>query len=294
MSIPHPFPYQGSKRKLAGQILSYFPQKINILYEPFCGSAAITIASAYHCKAARFAINDINSPLIKLWQSIIENPVEIATQYADHWQAQLGHEKEYYYQVRDIFNQSHQPADFLYLLARCVKASVRYNADGQFNQSPDNRRKGMRPVKMQELIMATSHLLKGKVQIFAKDYREVLAMATSQDLIYLDPPYQGVGGRNPRYLESLPFDEFVKSLENLNSRGIPYIVSYDGRTGQQNYGETLPQSLDLKRIEIEVGRSSQATLLGRNQVTIESLYLSPHLTSFDNCQFTQLTLESLL
>ncbi len=39
----------------------------------------------------------------------------------------------------------------------------------------------------------------------------------------------------------------------------------------------MPDSLRLKRIELEAGRSSQATLLGKKDVTYESLYLSKTL-----------------
>jgi DNA adenine methylase len=49
--------------------------------------------------------------------------------------------------------------------------------------------------------------------------------------------------------------------------------------GDKTFGKVLPSNLELKRIEIEVGRSSQATLLGREETTIESLYLSPSLSS---------------
>ena len=37
--LPHPIPYQGSKRNLAPDILRYFPEQIDVLYEPFAGSA---------------------------------------------------------------------------------------------------------------------------------------------------------------------------------------------------------------------------------------------------------------
>ena len=46
MKLPHPIPYQGSKRNLADQILRLFPEQFESLIEPFAGSAAITIASA--------------------------------------------------------------------------------------------------------------------------------------------------------------------------------------------------------------------------------------------------------
>jgi len=56
-----------------------------------------------------------------------------------------------------------------------------------------------------------------------------------------------------------------------------FAVSYDGRTGQKRFGTDLPESLGLVRLEIKAGRSSQATLLGRRDITYESLYLSPTL-----------------
>ena len=43
------------------------------------------------------------------------------------------------------WGETGKPDLLLYLLARCVKAAVRYNASGEFNQSPDNRRRGMPP-----------------------------------------------------------------------------------------------------------------------------------------------------
>jgi DNA adenine methylase len=94
----------------------------------------------------------------------------------------------------------------------------------------------------------------------------------------MDPPYQGVcGNRDPRYLKSVLFDEFVEVLETLNFRNINYLVSYDGRTGDRTHGHRLPDRLRLHLVELEAGRSSQATLLGRDEITVESLYLSPAL-----------------
>jgi DNA adenine methylase len=94
----------------------------------------------------------------------------------------------------------------------------------------------------------------------------------------MDPPYQGVcGERDPRYLRGVPVDEFVEVLESLNYREINYLVSYDGRTGDRVHGRKLPDGLRLHLIELQAGRSSQATLLGRAEVTVESLYLSPVL-----------------
>jgi DNA adenine methylase len=278
MRVPHPIPYQGSKRNLAPAILGYFPERVGTLIEPFAGSAALTLAAAARGLAARFVINDLNKPLVDLWRAIIESPEKLARQYETLWRAQHEDRRQYYDQVRDEFNRTGRPDCFLYLLARCVKASVRYNANGEFNQSPDNRRMGALPETMREHILGASQLLRGKTECSSDDYKEAVAQATADDLVYMDPPYQGVcGERDPRYLRGVVFDEFVEVLESLNLRDIKYLVSYDGRTGERIHGRKLPERLRLHLIELHAGRSSQATLLGRDEVTVESLYLSPAL-----------------
>jgi DNA adenine methylase len=280
MKIPHPIPYQGSKRNLADQILRMFPDNFDNLIEPFAGSAAITIASAYYFKANRFIINDINQPLISLWETIINNPKSMVKSYHDIWHGQLGNEEEYYYQIRDKFNDTKQPEYLLFLLAKCVKAAVRYNAQGGFNQSPDKRRLGRNPQMMRDDILRVSQLLKGKTECYSQDYQNILDLATDNDLVYMDPPYQGTGlngGFN--YAGNIEFDNFVVSLFDLNNRNVPFILSYDGRTGNKTYGNPLPDNLNLTKIEINAGRSSQATLLSRNEITYEAVFLSPALVS---------------
>jgi DNA adenine methylase len=280
MKLPHPIPYQGSKRNLADQILRYFPDNFDRLIEPFAGSAAITIASAYYFKANHFIINDINEPLTQLWDGIINNPKAIIKHYFDIWHGQHGNEEEYYYEIRDKFNDTKNPEYLLFLLAKCVKAAVRYNSQGGFNQSPDKRRLGRSPQMMRDDILRVSQLLKGKTEVFSTDYSNILDLATPSDLVYMDPPYQGTGlngGFN--YSGNIEFESFVVSLFELNHKNVPYILSFDGRTGDKTYGNPLPENLNLKKIEINAGRSSQATLLSRNEITYEVIYLSPALVA---------------
>ena len=278
MGVPHPIPYQGSKRKIAKAILAFFPPKMSRLIEPFAGSAALSLSAAFYGKAREFVLNDLNEPLMHLWEMIVDRPETICRRYRKLWLEQAGRQRQYYDSVRQRFNRTQRPEYLLYLLARCVKASIRYNADGGFNQSPDNRRKGASPDTMKWHILRASKLLKGRTTFFFDDYTAVLCRATPRDVIYMDPPYQGVcGQRDPRYLKALPFEHFVDALALLNSRDLSYIVSYDGRSGGKTYGKRLPDHLNCRHIEIAAGRSSQATLLGKNHLTYESLYLSPAL-----------------
>jgi DNA adenine methylase len=204
----------------------------------------------------------------------------LADAYAELWRGEAADALEHFYSVREQFNRTQEPRLFLYLLARCIKGAVRYNSEGLFNQSPDKRRLGTRPETMRQNIMAVSMLLRGRTVVTSHDFRDVLAAAEADDVIYMDPPYQGTSReRDSRYLAGLSFDDFVTALDELNSRGLRYVISYDGRTGDKAHGEPLPRYLNLRHIELEAGRSTQATLLGRDDVTVESLYLSPTLAA---------------
>lgn len=294
-TVPHIVQYQGSKRKLAAQILQYMPQHIGRLVEPFAGMAAVSIAVATEHRADKFYINDINEPLMSMLEEAINHPEQLLKEYSALWNEQFNYGTEHvkhFYVVRDRFNQGEKkPANMLYLIARCVKGAVRYGNDGKFNQSPDKRRHGTSPKNLARNVQAISELLKNKTEFSSLDYREVFNTVKKGDLIYMDPPYQGVTNvRDNRYISGVPFNEFSKALETLNNKGVDYLVSYDGKCGGKEYGKELPESLGCKKILLNAGLSSQALLLGKKSTTFEALYISealiPYFTSFP----TQMTL----
>jgi DNA adenine methylase len=283
-----PFPYQGSKRKIAGKILSFFPEDVETLIEPFCGASAVSILAAKERKAQKIILNDLNEPLIELWEQILSNHQELSNSYKELWYEQLDNPKEFFIVKRDEFNKTKSPHLLLYLLARIVKGAVRYNRDGEFNQSADNRRKGMKPERMKRNLEQISFLLSDITTTLSKDYKEVVTLASKKDLIYLDPPYQGTSfTRDHRYFEGVKYDEFVTSLQLLNKNNLSYIISYDGTCGQKEYGQKLPDNLNLEHFYINAGRSTQSTLLGRSDSTFESLYLSPALIERLKCESSQ-------
>ena len=238
----------------------------------------MSIAAATHGLARRFVLNDLNKPLMSLWREILKRPNELAVDYEKLWNEQHMDKKDFFFRIRDTFNFSHQPHHLLYLLARIVKGSVRYNSEGLFNQSADNRRLGMRPKTMRRQILGVSHLLAGKARLSAVDFRVVVPKMTTDDLVYMDPPYQGISfTRDHRYCNGLAYDEFADALQRMNRQDVSYIISYDGHTGDKSHGLPLPRELSLTHLYIDAGRSSQATLLGNNHKTVESLYLSPAL-----------------
>ena len=279
---PHIVQYQGSKRKLAPQILQYMPENFDRLIEPFSGMAAVSIAAAMEHRAKSYVINDLNKPLVEILKEAVENPSQLIEDYRKVWNEQFSYGSEHvkhFYVVRDRFNAGQEtPANLLYLIARCVKGSVRYGSNGRFNQSPDKRRHGTNPDTLEQNVYAISSLLKGRTSFFSLDYHEILEMAHPGDLVYMDPPYQGVTNvRDSRYYSGVPFDEFAEAIKILNERQVDYLISYDGICGGKEYGEDLPESLGCKKILLNAGLSSQAVLLGKKSTTFEALYISESL-----------------
>lgn len=274
-NVPHPIPYQGSKRWLAPTICGCLPRDTRTLFEPFAGSAAVTLRAAAADAAQRFVIGDLHAPIASMWRAIIDAPFDLADEYERLWLEQQTVGKNHFINVREAFNREPAPALLLYLLARCVKAAIRYNRDGKFNNTADHRRRGARPATMRDNIIRSAKVLSGKTHVHQADYLETLKDARPGDVVYLDPPYQGTSGeRDNRYVKGMGFDEFCDGLSHLVNRQLSLIVSYDGRVGNKVYGKRLPASLKLRLFEVKAGRSSQETLLGRNGVTYESLYIS--------------------
>ncbi len=271
--IAHPIPYQGSKRRLAPLIAPHFPRPIGILYEPFAGSAAISLYAAHHDLARRFVIGDSLPAIVELWRGIVEHPEETARRYRSLW-SQQQRDPEHYGRVRARWNRRHDPVDLLYLVCRCVKNAVRFNARGEFTQSADRRRPGMHPDRMRSAIEGASALLRGRVELRCGDWLDTCADASAHDFVYLDPPYLGTTiGRDRRYHAQPTRGSLIDGLSRLRARGVPFALSYDGTTGAKRYGPPLPGHLRLAHLLIDAGRSAQATLSGRDERTIESLYL---------------------
>lgn len=276
--VPHPIPYQGSKRLLAPAILAHMPAGgFTRLVEPFAGSAAVTLAAAANLKFEFYVIADVLKPLVEIWQSIVVDPVALANEYESLWLRERKSPIGTFYEIRAEFNNDRRPAKLLYLLARCVKNAVRFNPDGNFNQSPDKRRKGTNPSTLRDELLRAHRLLAGRTRVICADFRVLFSEAAPSDFFYLDPPYQGTSnGRDRRYLKGVDRATLIEGLKILNKKRVPFILSYDGACGARIYGDPLPPEI-AKRILVHVGRSSQATLNGKDDETVESLYISPEL-----------------
>ena len=280
---PQPFPMQGSKRAQVPIINRLIPDGHPRVFEPFCGSGAASIGARCFGKVNDVFLSDANPALVNLWDDIIKDPVGLARRYDLIWSQQFaGHEvdlKSYFNSVRERHNANPvgDSAEFLYLLNRIVKASLRYGANGKFNQSADNRRAGARPGTVRQRVLETSLIMKGATTRHC-DWMVALRDAEPGDIIYLDPPYQGTSdSRDQRYYCGLSIAEFESGVQNLVNRDLSVIISYDAIHGPIRYGRALSPELGLLPIDVITGVSAQSTLLGKIQEAHETIYLTPAL-----------------
>lgn len=256
----------------------YIPHGSKTFYEPFAGSAAMTIYAAHHKLAKRFVLGDSLEAMVELLRAIVEQPKKTAAQYKQIWQGQTEGDMGYFNLVRERYNNDRDPVDLLYLICRCVKNAIRFNSKGRFTQSVDKRRLGMRPEKMEDAVAAISYMLKGRTEFRVGDWRDTTTDAKQSDFVYMDPPYLGTSvGPDKRYHQQLLSEELVEGLRDLLARRIRFALSYDGMTGDKVYGPPLPSELGLTQLLLHAGVSSQATLSGQKAETVESLYLTPGL-----------------
>jgi DNA adenine methylase len=280
---PQPFPLQGSKRGLVPVITRLIPPDRPRFVEPFCGSAAASIGVRRADLVSDVVLSDANQSLVQLWHEILHRPDRLANEYERIWTAQFDGDqpdaRAHFNLVRDQYNAapSERSAEFLFLLNRIVKGSLRYARNGRMNQSADGRRSGARPDTVRTRIMNTSSELTG-ADVLCRDWSAAIGDGDATDVIYLDPPYQGTSDtRDQRYIAGMSVEAFERGVADAIDRGLSLMISYDALRGPVIYGRPLAGDLGMLAIDVVTGVSAQGTLLGRRQAAHETIYLSPAL-----------------
>lgn len=259
--------WSGSKRSQAKSILSYFPNNYNNYYEPFIGGGSMLYAvnpKSGYC-------GDICKPLIDLWNTIKDSPNSLSTEYEKRWNRLQTEGYEVYYEIRNNFNANQNPYDLLFLSRTCVNGLIRFNSNGEFNNSLHHTRPGISPKKLELIINDWSNHIQN-VTFKTQDYKQTTLEAQSDDIIYLDPPYFHTKGR---YYGGIDFDDFFNYLEDLNKRKIRYILSFDGKRGDNDYTIQLPETLYKRHEYIESGNSAFRKLMDKTtEKVLESIYLN--------------------
>lgn len=265
--------WSGSKRSVASQLGEIF-LPAETYYEPFVGGGAMMPFA----KANKGKASDIIPELIALWNEIKYNPEMVAEEYNVRWNKLQNEGYQVFYDVRDAFNKTKNPLDFLFLTRTCLNGMIRYNSAGEFNNSLHLTRPGIDPVRLASIIMQWNRYIQ-KITFLNVDYRECLKDVKKGDFVFLDPPY---GGTKSRYTQT-PFslDDFYKTLDSLNSKGVNWMLTFDGSSGDRKYSYAPPEDLYKYTFKVKTGKSAFRKVIDKVQEDIlETVYLNYKATLF--------------
>ena len=268
--------WSGSKRSQSEEIVSRIEDKqYNTYYEPFCGGCSVLFQLLHSDKKfKRYICSDINSDLISLWNMIKDDPDKIIEEYTKMWNElniddDKERKKQYFYMVRERFNKSKNPCDFMFIMRTTTNGMPRYNQNGEFNNSFHVTRNGIIPKTFAKIVKEWSEVLnKFNVQFIHRSYDEIVA--TENDFIYLDPPYANTRGM---YYGTIDYD---KLWGWIRSQKCNYMLSFDGKTSSIDITYNVPKDIYSKHEYLYSGNSSFRRVIGtsNSEYVSESLYIS--------------------
>ena len=170
-------------------IKEMLPPTYNRYYEPFLGGGAVLL----ELNPKEAYVNDINSKLIDMYIMIrdqAEQVIEYLT-YLDDMHEKAADPKEFYYDVRMIFNRvtmksPEQAARFIYLNKHCFNGLYRVNSKGEFNV-PFNGKLTGGSFDADHLRGVSKQI--HDVMFFNSDFEDCVTTVEAGDFIFIDPPY---------------------------------------------------------------------------------------------------------
>ena len=203
-----PIKTQGIKTKIVPLIMSSIRwDGAGKWIEPFVGSGAVV----FNVQPKSALLTDTNKHIIALYKGIQSGwitPHGTKEYLEDEGHKLLSKGEDHYYCVRDRFNLTADPLDFLFLNRSCFNGMIRFNKKGGFNvpfcRKP-NRFRQAYVTKICNQVAWIQEVLSDKDWLFqVSGWRETLSRAAENDFIYIDPPYIG---RHTDYYNNWQEDE---------------------------------------------------------------------------------------
>lgn len=225
IAVP-PIKCQGIKTKLVPWIIDNIPGDISGKYiEPFLGSGVV----AFNILPDNALLADLNPHIINFYKSINDGEInsgKVRKFLVSEGEKLSSEGEDYYYEVRDRFNEKNNPLDFLFLSRSCFNGLIRFNKSGEYNvpfgHKPERFSKAY-VTKIVNQVKYVEHSLKIKNwKLVCLDFRETINFATKDDFIYCDPPYIG---RHVDYYDSWDENDDIDLRDTIIKSGAKFILS---------------------------------------------------------------------
>lgn len=214
-----PIKSQGIKTKLVPLILANIQWEGKGRWiEPFLGSGAVL----FNLQPDQALIADTNRHVIEVYKAIQAGEMSTASlrEYLEAEGKKLESQgEEYYYQVRERFNRSGNPFDFVFLNRASFNGVIRFNSKGKFNVPFCKKAERFRPAYITKIcnqVAWAAKILQDKEWTFiVQDWKETLAGVGADDFVYLDPPYIGRHTDYFNHWSDADADELASAIKKL-------------------------------------------------------------------------------
>ena len=221
-----PIKCQGIKTKLVPWISSYVtPSKYSRWIEPFMGSGVV----GFNIRPLKACFSDSNPHLIRFYDSLKRNEITpgIVKNFLESEGKLLARSNgEYYYVVRERFNEFGNPLDFLFLNRSCFNGVMRFNSKKKFNvpfcKKPERFAQALITKICNQVHYAQEIITSHNYTFEVSNFRDALAIATEHDFIYCDPPYIG---RHVDYFDSWNENDEIDLHSSIKKSRSDFILS---------------------------------------------------------------------
>ncbi|MDA8001514.1 MAG: Dam family site-specific DNA-(adenine-N6)-methyltransferase [Alphaproteobacteria bacterium] len=209
MATVPPIKSQGIKTKLSAWIKVHAESRSYTRWiEPFMGTGSVV----FNVQPEKAILCDTNPHLINFYNAVKSGSITSAKarEHLSHEGSELLRSNgEHYYIVRNRFNATGDPLDFLFLSRSCFNGMMRFSKRGNFNVPFCKKPNRFAPALVTKICNQIENVSKiihrNDYQFLCQDFQDTIDSADSQDMIYCDPPYIG---RHVDY-----FDSWDVSLE---------------------------------------------------------------------------------
>ena len=221
-----PIKTQGIKTKLVSFIASHVEWDWNgVWIEPFLGSGAVLLNIQPH----RALVADSCAHVISFYRGLQSGDITAAK--VEEFLVTEGEMlREYgashYYAVRDRFNGTGSPLDFLFLSRACFNGLIRFNQKGEFNtpfcKKPERFSKAYITKICNQVSWARNVIGSKEWEFVCSDWKPILSQATESDFIYADPPY---AGRHADYYNQWKYKDASQLAQALRDAPCRFLLS---------------------------------------------------------------------
>lgn len=162
--------------------------------EPFLGSGVV----ALNLQPNHAILSDTNKHIIQFYKDIQNKKIDekIIKEYLVEMGALLEKSgEEFYYQVRENFNKAGGSLPFLFLNRSCFNGMMRFNSKGEYNVPFGHKPKRFSKAYITKISNQVSFVRKVLLykdwEFKVCDWKIILDKISSNDFVYLDPPYVG-------------------------------------------------------------------------------------------------------